>query len=92
MSLALVPTSRFDAVLDQSREAYLASPIGKARKAITKSHQCSRRLTDALNGVSTALTVGNGSDAARIALLDAMLDLRIAVGDVEALIRLVEAA
>ena len=88
----LVVAGRFDAILDQGREAYLASPVGKARKAIAKAHQCSRRLTDALNGVSTALTIGNGSEAARTALFDAMLDLRIACGDVEALARLIEAS
>lgn len=81
--------SPFDATLDQGREAYLGSPIGKARKALSKAHKLTRALAFSLDNVSCALTRGDGSEAARTALFDAMLDLRLAVGDVEALVGLV---
>jgi hypothetical protein len=85
------PVSRFDLVLDASREAYLNSPIGKARKALAKVATLSGKLETCAAGVGVALTVGNGTEAALQALADALLDLRIACGDVEALVRLVEA-
>jgi hypothetical protein len=81
----------FDATLAVGREAYLASPTGKARKAIAKADRLTRGLTEALAGLSCVLSRGDGSERARTALFDAMLDLRIACGDVEALVRLVEA-
>lgn len=84
--------SPFDTTLDQSREAYLASPVYKARKAILKAQRLTRALAFALDNVSCALTRGDGTDKARTAVFDAMLDLRIAVGDVDALVRLVEAS
>jgi hypothetical protein len=83
---------RFTAVLDHGREAYLASPIGKARRAIASAHKSTRTVASALDRVSCALTRGDGSEAARQALFDAVLALRIAAADVDALLRLAEAA
>jgi len=70
---------------EMAREAYLASPLGKARKAIAKAERLSGEVTVALARMSCALTRGDGTDAARRQLFDAVLALRIACGDVEAL-------
>lgn len=89
---ASTPTRDFDAVVAFGREAYLASPVCKARKAIAKAARLNTALGYALDRMSCALTRGDGTEAAQKALFDAMLDLRIAVGDVETLARMAEAA
>lgn len=81
----------FDEVLAQGREAYLASPRGKARKAIAKADRLTDALAEGLGDLSCAMTRGDGTEAAQRALEAAMLDLRIACGDAVALVRLVEA-
>lgn len=100
MNAPVMPApGRFEAVLASarepaptSREAYLSSPIGKVRRAISKAHRLTRGVAFALDNLSCALTRGDGLDAARKALFDAELELRIANADVEALVRLVEAS
>lgn len=98
MNARIPAPGRFEAVMyrgaepaETSREAYLASPIGKGRRALSRAHKCNRTLGSALDNVSCALTRGDGTEAARTALFDAVLELRIAAGDVEALVRIVEA-
>lgn len=89
---ALIPIpSPFDTTLDQSREAYLASPVWKARKAILKAQKLTRALAFSMDGVAHSLTLGNGTERAIRALDDAMRELRIETGQVGELARLAEA-
>lgn len=86
------PVRDFDTVLAIGREAWLASPTGKARKAIAKADRLAADLSRRLADVATALSRGDGSEAAVIRMNAALLDLRLMVGDVEALARIVEAS
>jgi hypothetical protein len=84
--LATIPApGRFEEILAAN------SPTYKARKALAKADRLAADLSRRLADIGTALTRGDGSERARTALFDAMLDLRIACGDVESLVRLFEA-
>lgn len=86
------PLRDFDTVLAIGREAWLASPAGKVRKAIAKAVVLADQLQNRVEEVGIALTRGDGSEAAVIRMNAALLDLRLMVGDVEALARIVEAS
>ncbi len=69
---------------------YLQSNLGKARCATAKADRLATTLQSSLAMLATAITVGNGTEEARKRVFDAMLDLRLAVADVDAFVRLSE--
>jgi hypothetical protein len=73
-----------------TRAAYMSSNLGKARASIANACELSDKVKAALDDLSTAITVGNGTKRARERLADAVLDLRLVAADADAYCRLME--
>jgi hypothetical protein len=75
-----------------SREAYLTSNTGKARVAIAKGCKAAVAVSSALEDVAAAMSRGDGSAVRKAqAAIDALMDLRIFVADMDAFVRLASA-
>lgn len=88
LSHAQILTPRFPAMTQRD---YLSSNLGRARASIAASSELADKVKSALDGLATAISVGNGTKIARERLADALLDLRVMVADVDAFVRLDEA-
>jgi hypothetical protein len=75
-----------------SREAYLTSNLGRARKAIADGCQAAQQIHARLNDVGAALSRGDGTHVRKAEdCAETLMRLRLLVSDVEAYCRLVKA-